>query len=102
MVPWRFQDMEFFLEQVPWAEVANEICALCGEHLRRQVAGAHQGREDPRLKGCVRLRSCGHELHAACFSELVKGSKSRTSCTMTSSEDRRQRCQQLFSRGRCP
>ncbi|CAE8698404.1 unnamed protein product, partial [Polarella glacialis] len=41
--------------------VSNALCSLCKFHLRH---GA---------QGCLRLRTCGHEVHTACFNDLLQG-----------------------------
>eukprot|EP00913_Durusdinium_trenchii_P033517 g31380.t1 len=64
---------KFFLEAVPPAEAGRDSCWLCRRRLKQTETG------------CVRLRTCGHELHASCFNALMSGCDkfpgvSRTAC----------------------
>jgi len=62
-----------FIEVVPQSEVPQDACPLCKRVLRQKETG------------CIRLRSCGHELHGECFNALMSGSTrfpgvARTGC----------------------
>ncbi|CAJ1377335.1 unnamed protein product [Effrenium voratum] len=48
-----------FLEVVPPKEISADACPLCKRHLRQKDTG------------CIRLRTCGHEVHGSCFNELL-------------------------------
>jgi len=76
-LPWRYFHVEPFVEQLSAIDAAHAICELCGEHLRRLEARVHQGRADTQLKGCVRLRTCGHEFHSVCFTDFIRNRRPR-------------------------
>lgn len=52
-----------FIMQIQRCDVGNGPCPLCWKTLRDQ--------------GCVRFRSCGHEVHSSCLNDLLRGGRFR-------------------------
>jgi len=55
-----------FLQQIRAEEAGNSLCHLCFYHLRSAAKNCGS-------KNCVRLKTCGHEVHSECFNDLLRG-----------------------------
>lgn len=61
-----------FIDPFPPSEARNAVCTICHQHLRRGPSKWRRSNPNAQLKGCLRLRSCSHEFHSACFESLCQ------------------------------